>query len=267
MTSLGVAWLDPHPIPHTWHHSCSPLTLAHHVPGDVLPSHRRLWAWLPVTRAGAGEAGQSLITPNVNLDLLSLGQSHSTVPGDPESRGFYRLQRTAHILYWGVGWYSGSLGLVGGSQCLWHRLSYIPLLTPFLRDDKCHQFLGIVEALSWVVSQRSSLLASDSSVPACQTLLLRFSLPFWAFGRCASEEKSLCCFNLGGNQDVHVLAHPALLGLSFQGNDLSSVMSVEKALPRSTPCRCTPGCTQASGPTPAPCVARLSPPSTRCWST
>lgn len=44
-------------------------------------------------------------------------------------------------------------------------------------------------------------------------------------------------------------------------------MSVEKALPRSTPYRSTPGCTRASGRTPALCVTRLWPPSTRCWST
>lgn len=44
-------------------------------------------------------------------------------------------------------------------------------------------------------------------------------------------------------------------------------MSVEKALPRSTPCRSTPGCTLANDPTPARCAARLSPPSTPCWST
>ncbi|XP_044244760.1 zinc finger and BTB domain-containing protein 24 isoform X4 [Ursus arctos] len=56
-------------------------------------------------------------------------------------------------------------------------------------------------------------------------------------------------------------------GMGIIGSDLSNVMSAGKALPRSTPCRSTPGCTQASGPTPAPCAARLSPPSTHCWST
>lgn len=76
-----------------------------------------------------------------------------------------------------------------------------------------------------------------------------------------------CHFSLGGNGSAQILAYTLLLGLSFQGSDLSSVMSVGRALPRSTRCRSTPGCTQASGRTPAPCAARRSPPSTRCWST
>lgn len=95
-----------------------------------------------------------------------------------------------------------------------------------------------------------------------------FSPVLGLWDRCLLRKKSLYCrFNLGGNGEVPVLAHTMPLGLSFQGSDLSNVMSAGKALPRSTPCRSTPGCTQASGPTPAPCAARLSPPSTHCWST
>jgi hypothetical protein len=58
-----------------------------------------------------------------------------------------------------------------------------------------------------------------------------------------------------------------LIGLWLQGSDPSNAPSVEKALHRNTPCRSTPGCTQASGRIPAPCAARLWPQNTRCWST
>lgn len=131
-----------------------------------LPDAWRRWAWVPVSRAEAGEkAGQSLISPNINLDLLSLGQSHSTVPGDPRSRDclFYPLRRTPPILCWGAGQSSGYFGLVEGISV---PLTWTVIYPPFV------EITGATKSPAlWRLHLRLYL-----SAPRCWRLLRLFPL-------------------------------------------------------------------------------------------